>query len=108
MCSSVQTFLDYALTRKDEYIRMECLFLPDKGAFFVNYVITSAFIGTGLELIRFPELFLYAIRVALSRLVHYTLRCARANVNVLVFVWGGLPRRTSVFIARRKPGKTYV
>lgn len=65
--ASVQTFLEYALTKKDEYVRFHCLFLPDKGAFFVNYVITSALIGTGLELIRFPELFLYAVRVALSR-----------------------------------------
>ena len=27
----------------------ECLFLPDSGAFFVNYVMTSALIGCGLE-----------------------------------------------------------
>ena len=25
--------------------RWECVFLPDNGAFFVNYIITSAFIG---------------------------------------------------------------
>ena len=37
--------------------RWECIFLPDSGAFFVNYVITAALIGSGLELIRFPELF---------------------------------------------------
>ena len=66
--------------QKDDYIRFHCLFLPDKGAFFVNYVITSAFIGTGLDLIRFPELFLYATRVALSRLVLvYTLGATLAR-----------------------------
>lgn len=44
---------------KNDTMRWDCVFLPDKGAFFVNYVITSGFIGTALELIRFPELFLY-------------------------------------------------
>ena len=47
--------------------RWECVFLPDNGAFFVNYVITSAFIGTTLELIRFPELFMYMFRLGLAR-----------------------------------------
>jgi len=51
----------------DGVIRWECIFLPDSGAFFVNYVITAAFIGSGLELIRFPELFWYGLQVCLSR-----------------------------------------
>ena len=42
--------------------RWDCIFLPDSGAFFVNYVITAAMIGSGLELIRFPELFWYLIQ----------------------------------------------
>jgi hypothetical protein len=33
-----------------------CIFLPDNGAFFVNYVITSALVGTALELLRVSEL----------------------------------------------------
>merc|ERR1740129_980722 len=41
----------------------QCIFLPDNGAFFINYVITCALIGTGLEIIRFPELFMYAVRL---------------------------------------------
>ena len=40
-----------------------CIFIPGNYAFFVNYVITSAFIGTALQLIRFPELFMYSIKV---------------------------------------------
>lgn len=66
---SAQAFVEFAFidTSIDETSHWKCLFLPDKGAFFVNYVITSAFIGSALELIRFPELFLYAIRLALSR-----------------------------------------
>lgn len=48
-------------------IRWECIYLPDNGAFFVNYVITSAFIGTALELIRFPELFMYIMRLCCIR-----------------------------------------
>jgi hypothetical protein len=41
--------------------------LPDSGAFFVNYVITAALTGAGLELIRFPEMFWYAIQICWSR-----------------------------------------
>ena len=33
--------------------RWKCIFLPDNGAFFVNYVVTSALIGTALELMRY-------------------------------------------------------
>merc|ERR1719433_950341 len=44
-------------------INWQCIFLPDNGAFFVNYVTTCALIGTGLEIIRFPELFMYAVRL---------------------------------------------
>jgi len=44
-------------------INWDCIFLPDNGAFFVNYVTTCALIGTGLEFIRFPELFMYALRL---------------------------------------------
>lgn len=48
-------------------INWECIFLPDNGAFFINYVTTSALIGTGLEIIRFPELFMYSFRLAFAR-----------------------------------------
>ncbi|THD20570.1 putative metazoan probable membrane protein [Fasciola hepatica] len=34
----------------------ECVFMQDNGAFYVNYVIISSFIGAALELIRLPEL----------------------------------------------------
>ncbi|MGH0163230.1 UNVERIFIED_CONTAM: hypothetical protein FKN15_063800 [Acipenser sinensis] len=44
-----------------------CVFLPDNGAFFVNYVIASAFIGCAMELLRIPGLLLYMIRLCLAR-----------------------------------------
>lgn len=65
--TSAQAFVEFAFHARNETYRWECLFMPDKGAFFVNYVITSAFIGTSLELIRFPELFLYSLRLCLAR-----------------------------------------
>lgn len=65
--TSAQAFVEWTWHWKNETYRWECLFLPDKGAFFVNYITTSAFIGTGLELIRFPELFVYALRLCLAR-----------------------------------------
>lgn len=52
---------------KNITVQRECIFLADKGAFFVNYVITSAFIGTALELLRFPELAMYLWRLLLIK-----------------------------------------
>jgi len=37
------------------------------GLFFVNYVTTCALIGTGLEIMRFPELFMYALRLGCAK-----------------------------------------
>ncbi|XP_064621129.1 calcium permeable stress-gated cation channel 1-like [Lineus longissimus] len=65
--TSAKAFFEWAITDEDKKFRWQCVFLPGNGAFFVNYVITSAFIGTGLELIRFPELFMYAIRLLAAR-----------------------------------------
>ncbi|XP_040286509.1 CSC1-like protein 1 [Bufo bufo] len=48
-------------------IRLECVFLPDQGAFFVNYVIASAFIGNPMELLRLPGLILYTFRMILAK-----------------------------------------
>ncbi|XP_047430391.1 CSC1-like protein 1 [Mugil cephalus] len=44
-------------------LRFECVFLPDQGAFFVNYVITAALLGSAMELLRLPGLLLYTIRL---------------------------------------------
>ncbi|XP_013861432.1 CSC1-like protein 2 isoform X2 [Austrofundulus limnaeus] len=48
-------------------VRFECVFLPDNGAFFVNYVIASAFIGNANDLLRIPGLLMYMIRLLLAR-----------------------------------------
>ncbi|XP_033503911.1 CSC1-like protein 1 [Epinephelus lanceolatus] len=48
-------------------LRFECVFLPDQGAFFVNYVITAALVGSGMELLRLPGLLMYTIRMAFAR-----------------------------------------
>lgn len=44
-----------------------CVFLPDNGAFFVNYVITSSLIGTAMELLRVPGLVVYATRLCFAK-----------------------------------------
>ncbi|XP_029281648.1 CSC1-like protein 1 [Cottoperca gobio] len=51
----------------DGKLRFECVFLPDQGAFFVNYVITAALVGSGMELLRLPGLLLYSIRMVFAR-----------------------------------------
>lgn len=65
--ASAEAFVTWTLHHKNDTMRWDCVFLPDKGAFFVNYIITSSFIGTALELIRFPELFLYVWYLLLSK-----------------------------------------
>lgn len=58
--TSAQALVDWTLHYTDnEAFRWDCIFLPDKGAFFVNYMITAAFIGTSLELLRFADLIVY-------------------------------------------------
>ena len=39
-----------------------CVFLPNNGAFFIGYIITSAFIGSVVKLLRVSELLLYMVR----------------------------------------------
>ncbi|KAJ3613008.1 hypothetical protein NHX12_019265 [Muraenolepis orangiensis] len=51
----------------DREIKFQCVFLPDNGAFFVNYVITSSLIGTAMELLRIPALTVYATRLCLAK-----------------------------------------
>ncbi|XP_068239271.1 calcium permeable stress-gated cation channel 1 isoform X1 [Palaemon carinicauda] len=65
--TSAKGFMEWVVKPQNGTFRWECIFLPDNGAFFVNYIITSALIGTTLELIRFPELFMYIVRMGLSR-----------------------------------------
>lgn len=65
--TSAQAFVQWSLQTKNITLRWECVFLADKGAFFVNYVITSALIGTALEMLRFPELAMYIWRFLLIR-----------------------------------------
>ncbi|KAM9467529.1 CSC1-like protein 1 [Clarias gariepinus] len=54
-------------SQTEQKLRFECVFLPDQGAFFVNYVIAAALIGSGMELLRLPSLLLYTVRLALAR-----------------------------------------
>uniref|UniRef100_A0A8C3CD10 Transmembrane protein 63A n=1 Tax=Cairina moschata TaxID=8855 RepID=A0A8C3CD10_CAIMO len=67
--TSLDFFFRWLFDRQssDSAIRLECVFLPDQGAFFVNYVIASAFIGNGMELLRLPGLILYTIRMIMAK-----------------------------------------
>lgn len=64
-----QALLEWTLHYADNesQFRWECISLPDKGAFFVNYVITAAFIGTSLELLRFPDLIVYIWKLCTAK-----------------------------------------
>ena len=67
--TSAQAFMDWTIHLNSNLstFRWECIFLPDKGAFFVNYVITAAFIGTSLELLRFPDLIVYIWKLCTAK-----------------------------------------
>lgn len=65
--TSAKTFIEWGIQANNQTTRFECIFLPDKGAFFVNYVITAAFIGTAMELIRLPELIVYMWRLCTAK-----------------------------------------
>ncbi|XP_066537235.1 calcium permeable stress-gated cation channel 1 [Hoplias malabaricus] len=51
----------------EKEVKFQCVFLPDNGAFFVNYVITSSLIGTAMELLRIPALLVYSVRLCFAK-----------------------------------------
>ncbi|KAM3860996.1 CSC1-like protein 1 [Diretmus argenteus] len=65
--TSLAVFLRWVFDKQsDVTLRFECVFLPDQGAFFVNYVIAAGLVGSGMELLRLPGLLLYTIRMVLA------------------------------------------
>ncbi|GFN99162.1 transmembrane 63c (tmem63c), mRNA protein [Plakobranchus ocellatus] len=65
--TSAKALFEWIVMGKKRSVQWSCIFLPGNGAFFVNYIITAAFIGTALELMRFSELFVYGFRLLLTR-----------------------------------------
>ncbi|XP_025105358.1 CSC1-like protein 2 isoform X4 [Pomacea canaliculata] len=65
--TSAHAFFEWAVIEDQKKLQWQCIFMPSNGSFFVNYVITAAFIGTALELLRFSELFMYGIRLLIAR-----------------------------------------
>ena len=64
MLAVLTTVFSHNSTKEIEW---DCIFLPDSGAFFVNYLITAALFGCGMELLRAPELLWYCIQLCWSR-----------------------------------------
>ncbi|KAL5474551.1 hypothetical protein EMCRGX_G026512 [Ephydatia muelleri] len=65
--TSLDAVTAVAFNSSSVQMRLSCIFLPGNGAFFVSYVITSALVGTGFELIRIPELLEYIVRRMFAR-----------------------------------------
>lgn len=65
--ATASAFLEWSLSANNQTYRFECVFLPDRGAFFINYIITMCFIGTALELMRFPDLIMYIYKILTAR-----------------------------------------
>ncbi|XP_048831376.1 calcium permeable stress-gated cation channel 1 [Brienomyrus brachyistius] len=67
---SLEVFFRWLFDRKfleEKVVKFQCMFLPDNGAFFVNYVITSSLMGTAMELLRLPALTVYAMRLCFAK-----------------------------------------
>lgn len=84
---SASAFLEWSLSlvNHTDTIKFECIFLPDRGAFFVNYVITMCFIGTALELIRFPDLIMYIYKILTAKSTAETPHIRKSIVIEFVF-----------------------
>ena len=68
--TSIFTFLkqiDIFPTNENITITWECIFEPDQGAFFVNYMVTASLVGCGMELLRITEIIRYIWRLCWSR-----------------------------------------
>ena len=63
-----------------------CVFLPDNGAFFVNYVITSSLIGTSMELLRIPALTVYALRLCFAKSQAERIHVKRVRRSLMLFL----------------------
>ncbi|KAK6998840.1 CSC1-like protein 2 isoform X2 [Biomphalaria glabrata] len=67
--TSAKALFEWIVMSKTRSLQWQCIFLPGNGSFFVNYIITSAFIGAALELLRFSELFIYGVKLLFARSV---------------------------------------
>ncbi|KAM9354316.1 CSC1-like protein 1 isoform 2-T2 [Pholidichthys leucotaenia] len=68
--TSLAVFLRWLFDKeflKEGKMRFECVFLPNQGAFFVNYVIAAALVGSAMELFQLPRLLVYVIRMLFAR-----------------------------------------
>ena len=83
---SASAFVEWSLSiANDTAPKFGCIFLPDRGAFFVNYIITMCFIGTALELIRFPDLIMYIYKILTARSEAETPHIRKSIVIEFVF-----------------------
>ncbi|XP_042149368.1 calcium permeable stress-gated cation channel 1 isoform X4 [Ixodes scapularis] len=78
--TSAEAFVNWAFRPSNQTEFWKCLFLPDSGAFFINYVVTSSFVGTTMELIRFPQLCLFILYTFMSRSKAETFAVQRASL----------------------------
>lgn len=53
--------------KKDLPVIWECIFLPDSGAFFTNYLICTAWLKPTMHLLRIGDLFVYLVRLVAVR-----------------------------------------
>ena len=64
--TSINALFQWLNNKNDvDNIKWRCV--SDNGAFFLKYVTTCAFIGTALDLLRLPDLFLYLLKMFWSR-----------------------------------------
>ncbi|KAH6919699.1 hypothetical protein HPB50_029312 [Hyalomma asiaticum] len=79
---SAEVLVSWVLKPTNETHLWKCLYLPDSGAFFINYVVTSSFVGTTMELIRFPQLCLFILYTFMSRSKAETFAVQRVSTTL--------------------------
>jgi len=87
--TTMRAFVETAFTKSNSTggsdMKWQCIFLPDNGALFINYVTTCALVGTGLEIMRFPELFMYVFRLCAARSIAELASVRRAILYEFMF-----------------------
>ncbi|EDV29627.1 uncharacterized protein TRIADDRAFT_52212 [Trichoplax adhaerens] len=60
-------FFELTFDRGTFLTQLQCVFLANNGAFFVNYLITSAFIGNASEILRLPEMVILGFKMLFTK-----------------------------------------
>ncbi|GFX84331.1 calcium permeable stress-gated cation channel 1 [Trichonephila clavipes] len=65
--TSVSDFFKWFVAEYEKRLDWSCIFFPENGAFFVDYIITTTFMGTTFQLLRLPDIICCIFLLLLAR-----------------------------------------